>query len=308
MLNNRMIQRRVDRNYDRDQVQLDALTAKQAADKVEVDPIDERMAITATSQMRLAAMQVAFMLAAMLSETDNDDEEMLPSEVLDALMLEAFSEDEDDDEDGDEIDETVKTVFSAHVADALSALGVESSVISDLFDDDVEVADAAALAAGETVLENMPDDGDDFDSFVETFAYSADDDESFDGLDEDDDEDDEDEDEGQFDAAKKLTVGKKSTKKIGGVSHRYKAVKAMRNGKKVVINKRIGNKKVKLSAGQKASLKKAQKKAQAPRVIKKAMRSLKKGIKQNVYTGNPKKLAALAGANKSRSKRPPRTK
>lgn len=311
----RMTARRLERQHQERQAQFDSIDPKAAADKVEVDRINARMAIAATSQMRLQALTVSFMLASMLSETDYDDDEMLPSELLDSLMLEAFSDGDDDDDadDVDEIDDKVKTVFSAHVSDALSTLGVSDDIIEDLFDTDTEIADAAVTSAAETVLDNMPDDGKDFDDFVTAFAYGDDGSESsyddMDGDDEDDDDDDDDDDdEEQFDAAgKKLTVGKKSSRTINGKKLRYKAVKAMRKGKKVVINKRISGT-ARLTAGQKAGLKKAQKKAQAPRVIKKAMRSLKKGISQNVYSGNPKRLAALAGANKARSKRTPRMK
>lgn len=308
----RMTQRRLARQYDERQAQFDSIDPKQAADQLEVSRINERMAIAATSQMRLQSLSVVFMLASMLSETDYDDDEMLPSELLDSLMLEAFS-DGDDEDDVDEIDEKVKTVFSAHVSDALSTLGVSDDIIEDLFDTDTEIADAAVTSASETVLDNMPDDGKDFDEFVTAFAYGDDGSESsyddMDGDDDDDEDEDEDEDEEQYDAAgkKKLAVGKKSSRTINGKKLRYKAVAAMRKGKKVIVNKRISGT-ARLTAGQKAGLKKAQKKAQAPRVIKQAMRSLKKGISRNVYKGNPKRLAALAGANKSRSKRPPRMK
>ncbi len=293
MFNNNMTQRRLDRNFDRQQAQMDALSPKDAADKLGADPISERMAIVATSQMRIQALSVSFMLAATLSEADYDDEDILPSEVLDALMLEAFVDDDDEDVDG--IDEDVKTVFSAHVADALSTLGVEDSVIDDLFDDDVEVADAAALAAGETVLENMPDDGEDFDIFVAAFAYSdenvdAAEDESFDSLDG----------EAQFDAAgKKLRAGKKTVKKVNGKTLVYKAVKAIRNGKKVTINKRISGKPL-LKAGQKAALKKARRKAGTGSAIRKQIRSFGKGMRMNLYKGNPKRLAALQKAGSAR--------
>lgn len=293
MFNNNMTQRRLDRNFDRQQAQMDALSPKDAADKLGADPISERMAIVATSQMRIQALSVSFMLAATLSEADYDDEDILPSEVLDALMLEAFVDDDDEDVDG--IDEDVKTVFSAHVADALSTLGVEDSVIDDLFDDDVEVADAAALAAGETVLENMPDDGEDFDIFVAAFAYSdenvdAAEDESFDSLDG----------EAQFDAAgKKLRAGKKTVKKVNGKTLTYKAVKAIRNGKKVTINKRISGKPL-LKAGQKAALKKARRKAGTGSAIRKQIRSFGKGMRMNLYKGNPKRLAALQKAGSAR--------
>lgn len=299
-------QRRLNRQYDQQQSQFDALTPQQAADKMELDPISERMAITATSQMRLAALNVAFMLSAVLTDGEYDDEELLPNEVLDGLMIEAFTDDDDDDSDMDEIDENVRITFSAHVSDALSTLGVEDAVIADLFDDEIDVADAACLAAAETVLENMPDDGEAFDEFVEGFAYSddggdEDDEESFDGMEGWDGKE-----EYQFDAAKKkLRAGKKTVKKVRGKTLVYKAVKAIRNGKKVTINKRISGK-VKLSAGQRAGLKKARRKAGTSAAIRKQMRSFGKGMRANIYKGNPNRLKALAKAGAARSKGAPR--
>lgn len=294
MLNPMITQRRHDRNFERAQAQLDAMTPQAAADKLNADPISERMALVATSQMRLQALSVSFMLAAILTASDFDDEEILPSELLDSLMLDAFSDDDDDDYDGGDIDETVKVTFSAHVADALSTLGVEDSVIEDLFSDEVEVADAAVTMAAETVLENMPDDGDDFEEFVTAFAYS-DEDESdetaFDGMEEP-----------QFDAAgkKKLRTGKKTVKKVNGKTLVYKAVRAVRNGKRVVINKRISGKPF-LKAGQKAALKKARRKASTGTAIRKQMRSLGKGIRANIYKGNTKGLQAAALKRHSKS-------
>ena len=294
MLNPMITQRRHDRNFERAQAQLDAMTPQAAADKLNADPISERMALVATSQMRLQALSVSFMLAAMLTSSDFNDEEILPSELLDSLMLDAFSDDDDDEYDGGDIDDTVKVTFSAHVADALSTLGVEDSVIEDLFSDEVEVADAAVTMAAETVLENMPDDGDDFEEFVTAFAYS-DEDESdetaFDGMEEP-----------QFDAAgkKKLRTGKKTVKKVNGKTLVYKAVKAIRNGKRVVINKRISGKPF-LKAGQKAALKKARRKASTGTAIRKQMRSLGKGIRANIYKGNTKGLQAASLKRHSKS-------
>lgn len=294
MLNPMITQRRHDRNFERAQVQLDAMTPQAAADKLNADPISERMALVATSQMRLQALSVSFMLAAILTASDFDDEEILPSELLDSLMLDAFSDDDDDEYDGGDIDDTVKVTFSAHVSDALSTLGVEDSVIEDLFSDEVEVADAAVTMAAETVLENMPDDGEDFEEFVTAFAYSDEnesDETAFDGMEEP-----------QFDAAgkKKLRTGKKTVKKVNGKTLVYKAVRAVRNGKRVVINKRISGKPF-LKAGQKAALKKARRKASTGTAIRKQMRSLGKGIRANIYKGNTKGLQAAALKRHSKS-------
>lgn len=284
MLNPITMQRRHDRNFERAQAQFDALSPQDAADKLNADPISERMAVVATSQMRIQALSVSFMLAAMLNDTEYDGEALLPSELLDSLMLDAFSDDDDDDYDSGDVDDKVKATFSAHVSDALSTLGVEDSVIEDLFDSEVEVADAAVTLAAETVLENMPDDGDDFEEFVSAFAYGdedADDGDSFDSMNDDT--------EYMFDAAAKRRVGKKTVKKVNGKTLVYKAVKAIRNGKRVVINKRISGKPF-LKAGQKSALKKARRKASTGTAIRKQMRSLGKGIRANIYKGDTKGL------------------
>ncbi|WP_289115177.1 hypothetical protein [uncultured Psychrobacter sp.] len=297
MLSPKTMQRRHDRNFERTQNQFDALSPQEAVDKLNADPISERMALVATSQMRIQALSVAFSLAAMLNDTEYDSDALLPSELLDSLMLEAFADDDDEEYDGGDVDDKVKTVFSAHVADALSTLGVEDAVIEDLFDSDVEVADAAVTLAAETVLENMPDDGDDLEEFAAAFAYGDEDDnegegEVFDSMNNDT--------EYMFDAAAKRRVGKKTVKKVNGKTLVYKAVKAIRNGKRVVINKRISGKPF-LKAGQKAALKKARRKASTGTAIRKQMRSLGKGIRANIYKGNTKGLQAAALKRHSKS-------
>ena len=271
-----MTQRRLDRQHDRFmQAQFDAMTPADAAARLDADPISERMAIATTGEMRVNALSVVFTLSALLTDPEFDDTEMLPSEILDNLMLEAFSDDDDDDEDDGEIDATVKMTFSAHVSDALSTLGVEDSVIDDIFSNDVEVADVACTTAAETVLENMPDDGDDFINFIASFAYS---DDSGDDLDDDSDEPMMD----GMGKRKKLAVGKKTVKKVNGKTLVYKAIKAIRNGKKVTINKRISGKPL-LKAAQKKALKKARIKASTAGAIRRQMRSFKKGARMNIH-------------------------
>jgi len=257
------------------QAQFDALSAADAAAAIEFDPIDERKAVHASVQMRLAAMQVALMMSAMVSEsseTEEDEDTLLPSEILDDLMLSIFAEDDEDEDD--DIDATVKAVLSAHISDALSTLGVSDDVIEDMFDADIDVADAAIESASETIIENLPDDGDDFNAFVEAFAYALEEDEAYDEMGDDE----------QFDAIgrKKVRAGKKSVKKVNGKTIVYKAVKAIRNGKKVVINKRIAGK-IKLSATQKAALRKARRKASTASALRKQMKSLKKGRRMGLY-------------------------
>lgn len=283
LVSSHIIERNQDRMLERQEAQFDATnSAKQAAESIDFDPIDERIAAHSTTQMRLAALQVAFMLAGIMSEVEFEDQELLPSELLDSLILESFVEDPEDDDD--EIDSTVKTILSAHIADAMSTLGVDEDLINDVFDSDVDIADAAIETASEIILENMPAD-DELDDFISIFAYG--DEATYDAMMKE--EEDEDEDEGMYDAAKKpLTVGRKTRRKVRGKNVTYKAVKAVRDGKIKVVNKRIsGN--VRLSAAQKAALKKARRKSTTGSAVRKRMMSFAKGLQRNIYNIDPQK-------------------
>lgn len=92
----------------------------------------------------------------------------------------------------------------------------------------------------------------------------------YDGMDTDDSED------GyiyEFDMA---TVGHTSTKSMGGRSFKYKGVKKIRNGKVAIVNERQGTGHVRLSAAQKAGLRKARLKANTGNAQMKRKRSMKK--------------------------------
>ena len=92
----------------------------------------------------------------------------------------------------------------------------------------------------------------------------------YDGMDTDDSED------GyiyEFDMA---TVGHTSTKSMGGRSFKYKGVKKVRNGKVAIVNERQGTGHVRLSAAQKAGLRKARLKANTGNAQMKRKRSMKK--------------------------------
>ena len=251
---------------------------KEAVEQVAIDPIDERMAITLNANMRQAALSIVFQLAMIMSEGQGVDpeDELLPNELLDGLMTSAF-----DDDGDDEIDATVNAVLSAHISDALSSLGVSDSTISDVFGDDLEVADSAIESACDTVLENLPEDGEPLDEFAKAFIFG------------DYDEGDE-----GYDAAdnKKLSVGKSTVKKVNGMTIRYKAIRAMRHGKAVVINKRVGGT-IKLSSKQKSALRKARSKAHRGSAMMSRGRSILKGINSGkVYKHlDNKALSFLAG-------------
>ena len=260
---------------------------KEAVEQVTIDPIDERMAITLNANMRQSALAIVFQLAMLVSEGQGVDpeDELLPNELLDGLMTDAFDEDGDD-----EIDATVNAVMSAHISDAFSSLGVSDATIADIFGDDLEVADTAIESACDTVLENLPEDGEPLDEFAKAFIFGehtendddADDSQGYDGA--------------MFDANKKLYAGKSTIKKVNGHTIKYKAIRAMRHGKVVVINKRVGGT-IKLSSKQKSALRKARSKAHRGSAMMSRGRSILKGINSGkVYKHlNDKALSFLAG-------------
>jgi len=77
----------------------------------------------------------------------------------------------------------------------------------------------------------------------------------------------------EFDMA---TVGHTSTKSMGGRKFKYKGVKKIRNGKVAIVNERQGTGHVRLSAAQKAGLRKARLKANTGNAQMKRKRSMKK--------------------------------
>ncbi len=114
---------------------------KEAVEQVAFDPIDERMAIIQTANMRMAAVSVVLNTTMILSEGQDEEDELLPNEVLDGLIEDVFVEDDEDDDEV--VDETVKAQLTAFVMEALIAFGVKESVISDMFNTDTDVADTA---------------------------------------------------------------------------------------------------------------------------------------------------------------------
>ena len=104
--------------------------------------------------------------------------------------------------------------------------------------------------------------GDDLEEFIDLFVYGEaqdDGDTMLDGV----------------------SLGKTTTKsgKFGKLV--YKAVKAIRNGKVAIVNKRVSGR-VKLSAKQRSALKKARTKASSSGAIKRRVRSMKKAKALNV--------------------------
>ena len=189
------------------------------------------------------------------------EEDELPTDRLDSLIIDAI--DGADDEDG-----TYENALVASIDDAFSTFGVDDSVIQEIFSDNVDAADAAIEAAASTVIANMPDEGDPLDELVREFIYGEpDEEEGFDSI----------------GGKKKLSRGQMSTKTVGGRKVRYKAIAAIRNGIKKIVNKRLPGQKIRLSSGQKAGLKKARLKAMSANSIRKRMKSLIKGKKMGLH-------------------------
>ena len=189
------------------------------------------------------------------------EEDELPTDRLDSLIIDAL--DGADDEDG-----TYESALVASIDDAFSTFGVDDSVIQEIFSDNVDAADAAIEAAASTVIANMPDEGDPLDELVREFIYGEpDEEEGFDSI----------------GGKKKLSRGQMSTKTVGGRKVRYKAIAAIRNGTKKIVNKRLPGQKIRLSGDQKAGLKKARLKAMSANSIRKRIKSLTKGKKMGLH-------------------------
>lgn len=214
--------------------------------------------------LRLAALSLVLVLADSIVEKDLAEDE-LPSDRF-AALLAGFSGAED--ADGEiEIDEPTLDIITANVQDAMATLGVtDSSLIEAAFGDDVEAADQAIEAIAEIIVANVPTDENELAEFVQAFVYGdAVTDIGEDGM--------------LLDAA---SLGKTTVKKgkLGSVI--YKAVKAVRNGKVTIVNKRVAGK-VKQTAKQRAALNKARAKAFTSSSLGRRMRSVKKGQRNNIY-------------------------
>lgn len=215
-------------------------------------------------EARLWGILIVSSLIMSIAEGDLGDD--LASDRLDALMLSALGD--SDDEEG-----AFWQLIEGAVSDAFETLGVDETVVSDIFGDDVELADTSIEAAAQTALSNLPDDGEPMDHFVSEFVYG-------------------DEDEAGFDAANPVKSGSKkdkaklgafSARNVGGKKIAYRGTAVIRNGKRTIVNKRLPNQKVRLSVKQRANLKNLKIKAQRADSIKKRVISFKKGKRMGLY-------------------------
>ena len=234
--------------------QYDSASAN-AAQAIEATGIDVAALNSDIQSMRKAALVVALELAGALVDGELGENE-LPSDRLDVLLAGFAATDESDDEI--EVDQATLDIFIANVQDALETLGVDSDLIGAMFGGDDD-ADEAIEAAAEMIESNAPT-GDEVDELLDLFVFGeAEDEQMLDGV----------------------SLGKTTSKsgKFGKVV--YKAVKAIRNGKVTVVNKRVSGK-VKLSPKQRMALSKARRKAGSGASIAKRMRSLKKSKKLGI--------------------------
>lgn len=259
----------------------DSAAGDAAAHLAETLPaVDERALLADIQTIRGLALSVVLMTAdAIVDGTIPDDE--IPSEFMDIQILEGLGLSEDE-----ELDPILNQLITANIMDALSSFNVPEEVIADIFGEDSEAADAALEVAADTIVANLPDEGEPLDTFMNEFIYGFD---SSDVLDEGDDVE-------EFDAVgkKKLAVGRKTVKEVNGRKIRYKAVRVVRHGKITVINKRLAGQKLRLTAKQKQGMKKMNVKSHSYGAISRRLRSLTKGVKHNIYKGKRAAHAARA--------------
>lgn len=233
-----------------------------------VASIDDKAFDSELLALRCAALFAVFQLSDDILSDDLDDNE-LPSDRLDAY-LHNLNDSENEDEENAQLDEQIMQVKAANMADAMLSLNVEEEIVRKAFGPDIDEADEAIENLAEIIEVNIPA-GDALDQFIQAFLYG---------------ENDLDMTAGEADEYDSAELGKSKLRKTkSGQTLVYKGVKAVRNGKITIVNKRVGNTgiKVKLSPKQKNALRKALSKAVTPNALKKRMKSLRLGIKNQIY-------------------------
>lgn len=230
--------------------------AKKATEALS-DDLDEKALTHAIYDMRAKALAVVLVLANDILDDDLDTNET-PAERLDALVSYYIDDEED----------IVAAAFYANMQDAMVSLGVPESIAEEaLYADDEQLRDEAVETLVDLVNSNVPDD-DDFDAWQNEFIYGGPD-EHFG-------------DEGEAEQLDGLTVGKTTVKQSKRGTAIYKAEKAVRNGEVVTINKRVAGK-IRLSAKQRASIKKAARLPRSSKAVAKRQKSLKVGKRRGMY-------------------------
>lgn len=265
---------------NRDQI----AAAKAAADAATVNHFDSAAGDAAQAVMELddqafnselltlrrESLFAAFQLSDDILSDDLDDDE-LPSDRLDAYVR--GKDDDEDDEENSQLEQQIMQIKAANMADALASLGVSDDLITQAFDTDVDEADEAIEKIAEVVETNTPT-GDEMVEFIQAFLF-GDTEINMNA--------------GEVEVYDSAALGKNKVRKTkSGQTLVYKGVKAVRNGKITVVNKRVGNTsmKVKLSPKQKAALRKALSKAVTPNALKRRVKSLRIGMKNGIYKAN----------------------
>jgi sulfur carrier protein ThiS len=218
------------------------------------------------AQLRRTALHNTFQLSDDIISGDLEEGE-LPSDRLDAFLA---PEGDDGDDENAQLNQQIAQILAANMADAMASLGVDDETIAAAFDTDIHAADEAIEKLAETIEQNLPT-GEALDGFITSFLYG---------------EGELDMNAGQVDEFDSAEVGKNKVRKNKyGQTLVYKGVKAVRQGKVTVVNKRVGNTsmKVKLSAKQKMALRKAGAKAVTPNAIKKRLKSITIGRRNGLY-------------------------
>lgn len=229
------------------------------------------------AQLRRNALFAILQLSDDILSGDLDEDEV-PSDRLDAYLQSAGESHDDDDEENAQLSQQLIQIYAANMADAMSSLGVDDDTIAKAFDTDIDDADEAIEQIAEAIELNLPKGEEETEAFIESFLFGEAE------LDMDMDKVDE------FDSAQ---VGKNKVRKNKfGQTFVYKGVKAVRNGKVTVVNKRVGNTtmKAKLSPKQKMALRKASAKAVSPNAIKKRLKSINIGRRNGLYGKGKKGL------------------
>lgn len=232
-----------------------------------VQKLEDRAFDNELLELRRFALFAVLQLADDIISGDLEDDE-LPSDRLDVYLHPDIIA----DEDNQTLVNQYVQIRAANMSDAMMSLGVSAELIDLIFGDDIEEADSAIESAAEIIEVNMPS-GDDLEAFVRDFLFGGE-------LDME---------AGQLDGFDSAEVGKTKVRKTkAGQTLVYRGVKAVRHGKVVVVNKRVGNTmmKVKLSPKQKAALRRALSKANTGGAIARRLRSLAVGHKANIYKKN----------------------
>ena len=229
---------------------------KEAAEQISTDRLDKLQIMTVNANMRQAALSIVLKLTMLMDEGSHRS--LLPNELLDNLMFGVFN----DDGDG-ELDPTVYAVLSAHIADAFSSLGVDKTIVKEIFHDDYKIVDSAIKAAYKVVLDNLPADGEALDDFAKIFIY---------GFYANDDN------QAAYDNT--TVINRMFSKQSKGRMIKYDALKAICSGKPMANNKRTSGI-IRLSDKQKAALRQIQTKSKTVPAMQQCLPLLVKSYSLN---------------------------